>query len=201
MKPYYQDDAVTIYNGDCRTILPQLEPVDLVLTDPPYGINYSGSHRDFEGGKDVSVYGDDNFRKGELGKDVTDKFLGGLPGIQKEGCDGIITSAKWILHQMPPAVRTFCLEFYGQVREAVPAIVEIRDYLAALPKTGEGRVMLAGLEHLDERYVKAVGYASKAKNHGLPKMVLIGDIVGGKGRCGCSGGAQIGHPSCGLVAG
>ena len=120
----------------------------------------------------------DNFRKGELGKDVTDKFLGGLPGIQKEGCDGIITSAKWILHQMPPAVRTFCLEFYGQVREAVPAIVEIRDYLAALPKIGEGRVMLAGLEHLDERYVKAVGYASKAKNHGLPKMVLIGDIVG-----------------------
>ncbi|WP_292574384.1 DUF3683 domain-containing protein [Methylomonas sp.] len=37
-----------------------------------------------------------DFRKGELGKDVTDKFLGGLPGIQKEGCDGIITSARWI---------------------------------------------------------------------------------------------------------
>jgi FAD/FMN-containing dehydrogenase len=70
------------------------------------------------------------------------------------------------------------LEFYGQVREAVPAIVEIRDYLAALPKKGETRVMLAGLEHLDERYVKAVGYASKAKNHGRPKMVLVGDIVG-----------------------
>jgi len=119
-----------------------------------------------------------NFRKGELGKDVTDKFLGGLPGIQKEGCDGIITSACWILHKMPAFTRTFCLEFYGQVREAVPAIVEIRDYLAALPKSGEMRVMLAGLEHLDERYVKAVGYASKAKNHGRPKMVLIGDIVG-----------------------
>ena len=119
-----------------------------------------------------------HFRKGELGKDVTDKFLGGLPGIQKEGCDGIITSARWILHKMPAFTRTFCLEFYGQVREAVPAIVEIRDYLAALPKSGETRVMLAGLEHLDERYVKAVGYASKAKNHGRPKMVLIGDIVG-----------------------
>jgi FAD/FMN-containing dehydrogenase/Fe-S oxidoreductase len=118
------------------------------------------------------------FRKGELGKDVTDKFLGGLPGIQKEGCDGIITSARWILHKMPPHIRTVCLEFYGQVREAVPAIVEIRDYLAALPKTGPNRVMLAGLEHLDERYVKAVGYASKAKQHGRPKMVLIGDIVG-----------------------
>ncbi len=118
------------------------------------------------------------FRKGELGKDVTDKFLGGLPGIQKEGCDGIITSARWILHKMPPHTRTFCLEFFGQVREAVPAILEIRDYLAALPKDGSERVMLAGLEHLDERYVKAVGYASKAKQHGRPKMVLIGDIVG-----------------------
>ena len=118
------------------------------------------------------------FRKGELGKDVTDKFLGGLPGIQKEGCDGIITSACWILHKMPAFTRTFCLEFFGQVREAVPAIVEIRDYLAALPKSGEMRVMLAGLEHLDERYVKAVGYAGKAKHHGRPKMVLIGDIVG-----------------------
>jgi len=118
------------------------------------------------------------FRKGELGKDVTDKFLGGLPGIQKEGCDGIITSARWILHKMPKFTRTFCLEFFGQVREAVPAIVEIRDYLAALPKQGDDRVMLAGLEHLDERYVKAVGYATKAKHHGRPKMVLIGDIVG-----------------------
>ena len=36
MKPYYQDDACTIYHGDCRDILLELEPVDLVLTDPPY---------------------------------------------------------------------------------------------------------------------------------------------------------------------
>jgi site-specific DNA-methyltransferase (adenine-specific) len=36
MTPYYQDSAVTIYHADCREILPQLEPVDLVLTDPPY---------------------------------------------------------------------------------------------------------------------------------------------------------------------
>jgi DNA modification methylase len=38
MKPYYQDDWVTIYHGDCREILPTLPKVDLVLTDPPYGI-------------------------------------------------------------------------------------------------------------------------------------------------------------------
>jgi len=36
---YYQDEWVTIYHGDCREILPTLEKADLVLTDPPYGIN------------------------------------------------------------------------------------------------------------------------------------------------------------------
>lgn len=38
MKPYYDDGQITIYHGDCREILPTLAPVDLVLTDPPYGI-------------------------------------------------------------------------------------------------------------------------------------------------------------------
>ncbi|CAB1370346.1 DUF3683 domain-containing protein [Denitratisoma oestradiolicum] len=114
------------------------------------------------------------FRKLGLGKDVTDKFLGGLPGVQKEGTDGIITSAVWILHKMPPITRTVCLEYFGQVREAVPSIVEITEYLKSHP----GGAILAGLEHLDERYVRAVGYATKAKRHGRPKMVLIGDIVG-----------------------
>jgi site-specific DNA-methyltransferase (adenine-specific) len=36
MKPYYEHGRITIYHGDCREILPR---VDLVLTDPPYGIN------------------------------------------------------------------------------------------------------------------------------------------------------------------
>ena len=36
MKPYYQDEWVTIYHGDCREIIPHLPKVDLVLTDPPY---------------------------------------------------------------------------------------------------------------------------------------------------------------------
>jgi site-specific DNA-methyltransferase (adenine-specific) len=38
MKPYYESGGITIYNGDCRDILPALSPVDLLLTDPPYGI-------------------------------------------------------------------------------------------------------------------------------------------------------------------
>lgn len=36
MTPYYQDDAVTLYLGDCREILPTIERVDHVITDPPY---------------------------------------------------------------------------------------------------------------------------------------------------------------------
>jgi FAD/FMN-containing dehydrogenase/Fe-S oxidoreductase len=124
------------------------------------------------------------FRKAGLGKDVTDKVLGGLPGVQKEGCDGIITSARFILHRMPAHTRTFCLEFFGTVSEATPSIVEIKRHLdafsAGVPKGVAGRspVLLAGLEHLDERYVRAVGYATKARRGGRPKMVLIGDIVG-----------------------
>lgn len=39
IKPYYQDEWVTIYHGDCREILPELPNVDLILTDPPYGVN------------------------------------------------------------------------------------------------------------------------------------------------------------------
>ncbi|MEW9900333.1 DUF3683 domain-containing protein [Chitinivorax sp. PXF-14] len=112
------------------------------------------------------------FRKVGLGKDVTDKFLAGLPGVQKEGTDGIITSARFVLHRMPNQIRTVCLEFFGEVSRATPAIVEIKDYLDAHPS-----VQLAGLEHLDWRYVRAVGYATKAKSRGRPKMVLIADIV------------------------
>lgn len=45
--PYYNHAGITIYHGDCRDILPHLEPVDLVLTDPPYNC-----------GKDYGAYKD-----------------------------------------------------------------------------------------------------------------------------------------------
>ena len=113
------------------------------------------------------------FRKTGLGKDVTDKFLSGLPGIQKEGCDGLITSARFVLHRMPKHVRTVCLEFFGtDLGTAVPAIVEIVEHV----KNTES-VQIAGLEHLDERYVRAVRYATKAARRERPKMVLIADLV------------------------
>ncbi|MCK4707093.1 MAG: DUF3683 domain-containing protein, partial [Gammaproteobacteria bacterium] len=88
-----------------------------------------------------------SLRKEGLGKDVTDKFLGGLPGVQKEGCDGLITSAEFILHRQPEFMRTVCMEFYSKdLRESVPAIVESKDYIDS-----NKQVFLSGLEHLDAR--------------------------------------------------
>ncbi len=126
-----------------------------------------------EGAPSVLKIPAQDFRARGLGKDVTNKFLGGLPGIQKEGCDGLITSAVFILHTMPKHVRTVCLEFFGSdLARAVPAIVETKDYIDGLPE-----VLLVGMEHLDERYVRAVKYSTKAPRPELPKMVLLIDVA------------------------
>ena len=78
-----------------------------------------------------------SFRKVGLGKDVTDKFLSGLPGVQKEGCDGIVTSARFIVHRMPSHTRTVCLEFFGtDLSLAVPAIVEITEFIEEKKQQG-----------------------------------------------------------------
>jgi site-specific DNA-methyltransferase (adenine-specific) len=64
VRPYYSEKGITIYHGDCREILPQLEPVDLVLTDPPYGIDFDTDYRRFTTGFNVerkahpAVHGD-----------------------------------------------------------------------------------------------------------------------------------------------
>ena len=126
-------------------------------------------------------------RKNGLGKDVTNKFLGGLPGVQKEGCDGLITSAVFILHRQYNHIRTVCLEFFGaDLRKAVPAIVESKNFLDKNP-----HVHLAGMEHLDERYVRAINYSTKAPRPHLPKMVLLIDIVGDDEKAVAEAASQV----------
>ncbi len=135
---------------------------------------YKADGRTLEGEPELLQVPGHHLRKQGLGKDVTDKFLAGLPGIQKEGCDGLITSAVFILHRMARFTRTVCLEFFGaDMGKAVPAIVETKDYLDQ-----HDGVDLSGLEHLDERYVRAVNYSTKAARQELPKMVLLIDIAG-----------------------
>jgi len=170
-----------------RMVTPDAEWLDVVRMDHNLGKIHDAEVATFElryfkaDGKtplrtETLVIPGKTFRKEGLGKDVTDKFLSGLPGAQKEGCDGLITSARWVVHRMPEHTRTVCLEFFGHARDAVPSIVEIKDFMFAEQKrTG---TVLAGLEHLDDRYLRAVGYSTKSKRGGFPKMVLIGDIAG-----------------------
>ena len=170
-----------------RMVTPDAEWLDVVRMDHNMGKIHDAEVATFElryfkaDGKtpirtETLVIPGKTFRKEGLGKDVTDKFLSGLPGVQKEGCDGLITSARWVVHRMPTHTRTVCLEFFGHARNAVPSIVEIKDFMFAEQKR-TGTVM-AGLEHLDDRYLRAVGYSTKSKRGGFPKMVLIGDIAG-----------------------
>lgn len=114
------------------------------------------------------------FRKKGLGKDVTRKAMGGLPGIQKEGTDGLIVEATFVLHRPFHVTRTVCCEFFGQeLSEATEAMVGIKHHVDAQPG-----VFLEGLEHFDEKYVKAIEYISKSTRREAPRVVLLIDVSG-----------------------
>lgn len=75
VKPYYQDDWVTIYHGDCREILPALPKVDLVLTDPPYGIGRDGMDKSTSSHGGRKAYEFLGWDKSIPSKDIFDLIL------------------------------------------------------------------------------------------------------------------------------
>lgn len=112
------------------------------------------------------------FRRHGLGKDVTRKALGGLPGVQKEGTDGLVTSATFLLHTPFAHKRTVCCEFFGhELSRATGAMVSIKEQVDSLSE-----VHLEGLEHFDQRYVKAIEYRNKSKRREQPSVVLLIDV-------------------------
>ncbi len=113
-------------------------------------------------------------RKKGLWKDITNKALGGLPGVQKEGTDGVITSAEFILYRAYPHSRTLCLEFFGPSFDEASEVIQL--IAGAMPARGEEA--LSALEHFDDEYVRAIAYRTKAPRPETPRAVIIADVVG-----------------------
>ncbi len=118
--------------------------------------------------------GSGEIRKKGLWKDITNKALKGLPGIQKEGTDGVITSAEFILYPAYPFTRTLCLEFFGPSFDEASEVIQ--DIARAMPDRGQEALM--ALEHFDDQYVRAIDYKVKAPRPETPKAVIIVDVVG-----------------------
>ncbi|NOX34093.1 MAG: DUF3683 domain-containing protein [Deltaproteobacteria bacterium] len=132
-------------------------------------------HPDGQLVRTVTLKGDQLRKKG-LGKDVTNKTLNGLLGIQKEGCDGIITSARFILYPKFQFKKTFCIEFFGndmtQAGQVIAAVCE-----AFASGTSDRGPFLMALEHFDEEYVKAIKYKTKTSVGARLIAVLLVDMV------------------------
>ena len=121
----------------------------------------------------ISLSGEE-IRSGGLGKDVSNKYLGGLPGMQKEGVDGIITEACFVLHDKLPYSTTLCLEFFGnsmhQAMLVIRDLVDLRDRI----RKGGDLVKMSALEEFGTKYVQAIEYEKKSEQYeGEPISVLL----------------------------
>ena len=142
----------------------KIAPGDSVIFD----VYRQGSGEFF---RSIELRGTDIRKKG-LGKDITNKALNGLPGVQKEGGDGIITSAEFVLYRPFAHCRTLCLEFFGTtMTKAAEAILEIRRAF-----DGSGPAFLTALEHFDIRYVRAINYRNRSARTDIPQAVLLVDV-------------------------
>jgi FAD/FMN-containing dehydrogenase/Fe-S oxidoreductase len=145
----------------------KIQPDDEVIFDI-YAIEELGAARII---RTVRLNGLDIRKKG-IGKDITNKALGGLPGIQKEGGDGIILSAEFVLYKQFSSIKTLCLEFFGtNLFHASKAIIDILNMFS-----DSGSVFLTALEHFDEKYISAINYRNKSQRTEIPKAVLLVDI-------------------------
>ncbi len=136
--------------------------------------------RDQSGGmRSVIELKGDEIRLPGLGKDVTNKALGGLPGMQKEGVDGIITDATFLVYDMPKFSRVLCLEFYG--RSMLPASIligKLVDLRNTIRENGD-YARLSALEEFNIKYVQAINYQKKSQEYeGDPCSVIIIQVDG-----------------------
>lgn len=100
MTPYYEHGGITIYHGDCRLVLPTLPKVDLVLTDPPYGIGRDG--------KPPSTSSHGGHKGYEfLGWDIAPPPRAVFEMIFNASHDQIIWGANYLTYALPPSMGWF----------------------------------------------------------------------------------------------
>ncbi|MDR1856382.1 MAG: FAD-binding oxidoreductase [Desulfovibrio sp.] len=136
--------------------------------------------KDVSGGvRNVVRLTGDEIRLPGLGKDVTNKALGGLPGIQKEGVDGIVTEACFVIHPRPQHTRVMALEFFGRSMHAAAVIVRELVALRNRIRTQGDYAHLSALEEFNAKYVQAIDYKRKSEKYeGSPISVIILQVDG-----------------------
>ncbi|OIQ52195.1 putative FAD-linked oxidoreductase [Pseudodesulfovibrio hydrargyri] len=123
---------------------------------------------------DTVTLNGDEIRGPGLGKDVSNKYLGGLPGVQKEGTDGIITTATFVCYPTLAHSQVLCLEFFG--RSMGNAMLVIKDVVRMRDTIREegDLVKISALEEFGPKYVQAIEYQTKSTQYeGDPISVII----------------------------
>lgn len=94
MKPYYEEPGITIYHGDCREIIGGIDRPDLIITDPPYGMDFQSNHRNV---KHLKIVGDKELDTGTI------RLF-----IDSAKC-GVYAFCRWDnLKDMPPPKSVLC---------------------------------------------------------------------------------------------
>ncbi|MDR1776469.1 MAG: FAD-binding oxidoreductase [Desulfovibrio sp.] len=121
----------------------------------------------------------DEIRLPGLGKDVTNKALGGLPGTQKEGVDGIITEACFVLHPRPRFSRVMVLEFFGRSMHTAAVVVREMVKLRNRIREQGDYARLSALEEIGSKYLQTIEYVRKSgKFSTQPISIIIAQVDG-----------------------
>lgn len=112
-------------------------------------------------------------RKPGLWKDITNKCLGGLPGLQKEGCDGVIVEAEFILYPNPSFESTVAVEFFGSNLQ--DATLFIQQVITTFESKQD--IKISAMEHFDKEYIDAIVYKTKSTRSINPIAVLLIDFI------------------------
>jgi DNA modification methylase len=101
IKPYFEENGIVLYHGDCLEILPELPQVDLCLTDPPYGIALE--KQSLGGGGGLAPYAHKTLHKGSTWDRRPSQELFDL--IRSTSLEQIIWGGNYFASSLPDSMR------------------------------------------------------------------------------------------------